>query len=88
MKLFQKTRLTVQFVDYRVTKKVTSPKSTLSDVVTTDALFPPTLIQTESVSVIATDQQSCEMSNLLHGANFSNQILPKEKHVNRDKFST
>ena len=52
----KKTRLTVQFVDYRVTKKVTSPKSTLSAVVTTDALFPPTLIQTESVSVIATDQ--------------------------------
>ena len=52
----KKSRLTVQFVDYRVTKKVTSPKSNLSAVVTTDALFPPTLIQTESVSVIATDQ--------------------------------
>ena len=31
--------------------------------------------------------QSCEMSNLLHGTNLPNQILPQEKHVNRDKFS-
>ena len=28
------------------------------------------------------------MSNLLQGANLSNQILPQEKCVNRDKFST
>ena len=28
--------------------------------------------------------QSCEMSNLLHGENLRNQILPQEKRVNRD----
>ena len=30
--------------------------------------------------------QSCEMSYLLHRANLSNQNLPHEKCVNRDKF--
>ena len=30
---------------------------------------------------------SCKMSNLLHGPESSNQILPREKHVNRDIFS-
>ena len=30
--------------------------------------------------------QSCEMSNLLHRANLSNQILPQEERVNLDKF--
>ena len=33
-------------------------------------------------------RQSCEMSNLSHKINLPNQILPQEKHVNRDKFST
>ena len=28
------------------------------------------------------------MSNLLHGANLPNYILPQEKRVNRDKFNT
>ena len=32
--------------------------------------------------------QSCEMSICLHGANLPNQILPQEKHVNRNKFYT
>ena len=32
--------------------------------------------------------QSCEMSNHLHGANLPSQILPQEKRVNHDKFST
>ena len=32
--------------------------------------------------------QSCEMSNLLHRWNLSNQTLPQEKRVNRDKFKT
>ena len=32
--------------------------------------------------------QSCEMSNILQGAKPSNQILPKEKRVNRDNFCT
>ena len=32
-------------------------------------------------------RQSCEMSNLLHGANLPNQIVPQEKCVNRDTFS-
>ena len=29
---------------------------------------------------------SCKMSNLLHGPESSNQILPREKHINRDIF--
>ena len=29
---------------------------------------------------------SCKMSNLLHGPISTNQILPREKHVNRDIF--
>ena len=32
--------------------------------------------------------QSCKMSNLLHGQKSRNQILPQEKGVNRDIFST
>ena len=32
--------------------------------------------------------QSCEMSNILHGANLPNRILPQEKCINRDKFNT
>ena len=32
--------------------------------------------------------QSCEISNLLHGATLPNQILPQEKRVYRDKFNT
>ena len=32
--------------------------------------------------------QSCKMSNLLQGTNITNQILPEEKRVNCDKFST
>ena len=32
--------------------------------------------------------QSCEISNILHGANLPNQILPQEKRENRDKFNT
>ena len=32
--------------------------------------------------------QSCEMSILLHRAKPSNQILPKEKRVNRNNFGT
>ena len=31
--------------------------------------------------------QSCQKSNLLHGPESSNQILPREKHVNHDIFS-
>ena len=31
--------------------------------------------------------QSCKMSNLLHGPRSSNQILPREKRVNRDIFN-
>ena len=30
---------------------------------------------------------SCKMSNLLHGPESSNQILPREKRVNRDILS-
>ena len=33
-------------------------------------------------------RQSCEMSNLLHGANLPNQILPQENSVNCNKFNT
>ena len=33
-------------------------------------------------------RQSWKMSNLLHGPEFSNQILPREKRVNRDIFGT
>ena len=40
------------------------------------------------VSTICMIMQSCKMSNLLHGANLPNQILPQEKRTNRDKFST
>ena len=40
------------------------------------------------IIIIRGSQQSCEMSNLLHGANLLNQILPQEERVNRDKFST
>ena len=43
----------------------------------TDACLPTTL-----------PLQSCEMSNLLHGVNLPNQILPQEKRVNYHKFST
>ena len=32
-------------------------------------------------------RQSCKMSNLLHGPKSSNQILPREKRVNREIFS-
>ena len=32
--------------------------------------------------------QSCKLSNLLHGANLPNQVLPQEKRVNCDKFNT
>ena len=32
--------------------------------------------------------QSCKMSNILHGAKPSNQILPEEKRVNRDNVRT
>ena len=32
-------------------------------------------------------QQSCEMSNILHGVNLPNQILPQEKRLNPDKFT-
>ena len=32
--------------------------------------------------------QSCKVSNLLHGPESSNQILPREKRVNRDIFGT
>ena len=32
--------------------------------------------------------QSCRMSIFLHGAKPSSQILPEEKHVNRDHFGT
>ena len=38
--------------------------------------------------ICITKIQSCEMSNLLHGANLPKQNLPQEKHINRDKFST
>ena len=37
-------------------------------------------------SIFNTHHQSCEMSILLHGAKPSNQILPEEKHVNRDSL--
>ena len=43
---------------------------------------------TEAPYVTMIQGQSCEMSNLLHGSNLLNQILPQEKRVNRDKFST
>ena len=37
-------------------------------------------------SPLVNGMQSCEMSYLLHRANLSNQNLPHEKCVNRNKF--
>ena len=37
--------------------------------------------------VLIKHHQSYEMSNCLHRSNLSNQILPEEKCVNRDKFN-
>ena len=39
-------------------------------------------------SVVPQSFQSCKMSNLLHGQKSKNQILPQEKCVNCDIFST
>ena len=44
--------------------------------------LPVRCVQKISLSLL----QSCEMSYLLHRANLSNQSLPHEKCVNRDKF--
>ena len=35
-----------------------------------------------------TNTNSCKMSFSLHRGNFLNQILPQEKHVNRDESNT
>ena len=37
--------------------------------------------------VLGPENHSWKMSNLLHGPESSNQILPREKRVNRDIFS-
>ena len=42
------------------------------------------VMEVDKVADEVTD--SCKMSNLLHGPESSNQILPREKHINRDIF--
>ena len=50
--------------------------------------IPPMTNPSQGNAINADDCQSCEMSKFVHRSNLSNQVLPQERRVNRDKFST